>query len=217
MVNDIDNILNELNQGQTKNRVDNTDVSACLLVLNGIDGDTAFYLNKCKGLISPSVLSKRADSYFKSDKIEELMNALRPLVNYKKTVGDGELPDNWSDLDVEKLTPEELEKMGTFLLRNASMRGSNVDPKEINDLIKMLDAVGALPKKQSDDRKIKQVVVNVPFNSVCSCGKEIFDPFIVGYFFDKVISGEYSIETPPDEILNDIEKFKRAVNNGKNR
>ena len=170
MIKKIGDILIEKNMGVTKDRVDNSDISCCLMVLSGIHHDAAYYVSKCKGLLSESVISQRADAYFDSDKIKGLLDALRPLVT---PVAVDSISD-WRNADVEALTPEELERMGTVLLRDASKKG-DVDTKEINDLIKMLDSVGALPKKQKDEKDMKQVIINPVYNTVCEfCGREAY-------------------------------------------
>lgn len=206
MIKKIGDILIEKNMGVTKDRVDNSDISCCLMVLSGIHHDTAYYVSKCKGLLSESVISQRADAYFDSDKIKGLLDALRPLV---APVAVDSISD-WRNADVEALTPEELERMGTVLLRDASKKG-DVDTKEINDLIKMLDSVGALPKKKQEDKDVKQVVVNVPFNSVCSCGKEIFNPNVDDYFTRRILSGDYVLEIPADAAKELKKNSKKKI------
>lgn len=172
MIKKIGDILIEKNMGVTKDRVDNSDISCCIMVLSGIHHDAAYYVSKCKGLLSESVISQRADAYFDSDKIKGLLDALRPLVTPNTVAVDTN--SDWRSVDVDALTPEELEKMGTTLLRTASMR-SDVDTKEINDLIKMLDSVGALPKKQKDEKDMKQVIISPVYNTVCEfCGREAY-------------------------------------------
>lgn len=205
MIKQIGDILIEKNRGVTKDRIDNSDVSCCLMALCGVSCDAAYYVAKCKGLLSESVISSRADAYFGSDKIQSLMDALRPLVS-APVIDAGA---DWRSVDVEALTPEELEKMGTTLLRTASTR-SDVDTKEINDLIKMLDSVGALPKKKQEEKDVKQVVINVPFNNVCSCGKEIFDPTVDDYFTRRILVGDYELQVPT-EVLKDMKKRTKNI------
>lgn len=196
---DILDIVNELNQGRSKDRIALNDIAAVLLTLFGMDKSSAYYFTKCTGSMTDEVLSGLSDRFFSSDKIENLNKRMLPVMaaHVEKSVGSF----SWKDMDIEKLDVEELEKMGTSLLRSAA-KSREVDTKEINDLIKMLDSVGALPKKKQESADVKQVVVNVPFNSVCSCGKEIFDPNKPGYFTDRIKNGEYSIIVPKDDNKN---------------
>jgi hypothetical protein len=53
-------------------------------------------------------------------------------------------------------------------------------------------------------------VVNVPFNAVCSCGKEIFDPSVDDYFTRRIIDGDYQLVAPPEDVIKDIKKRGRA-------
>lgn len=207
MVNDIISIVDELTSS-TKQRYDNTDVAACLLFLRGEGQDAAYYASKARGILTPSVLANRAIAYFESEKISLLLDALRPIVNVSVSVVNTPAGVDWKSMDVDSLTSEELEKMGTFFLRNAALRGNDVDTKEINDLIKMLDSVGALPKKQQN-QKVKQVVVNIPFNDVCTCGKEVFNPLKGGYFLRGVRNGDYEFELPLD-VEKQIDKFLKT-------
>lgn len=172
-----DEVMNEINQGAVKNRVDSSDLACCSLFLFGMHRDDAFYITKCKGVIADTTLADRAKAYFTSDRISGLLDAMLPIVQSKKetTAGVEGYSMDWRNMEIEALSTEEVEKMGTFLLRNAAM-SRDVDAKEINDLMKMLDSVGALPKKKAQESDIKQVVINVPFNSVCKCGREIYIP-----------------------------------------
>lgn len=173
MLEEIKGAIVAVNRGNEREKVDNTDVSAVILFLNGMDKETAFYLTKASGHISDAIIKQRAKAFFESDKITGLMDAVRPIVSSeerRKEVGIG----SWENMDVTSLSPVELEKMGTVLLRDASMR-SDVDTKEINDLIKMLDAIGALPKKEKEEKDRKQVIIKPLYNTVCEhCGKETY-------------------------------------------
>lgn len=169
MINAISELLIKYNQGQTNDRLDNADISCCIMFLTGIDQNTAYFLTKCKGLLSETIINQRAENYFESTKIQNLIAELQPIVMLKATPKQLNINE-----PIDALTPEELEKMGTVLLRSASTR-HDVDTKEINDLIKMLDSVGALPKKQKDEKDLKQVIINPLYNTVCEhCRRETY-------------------------------------------
>ena len=60
------------------------------------------------------------------------------------------------------------------MLRQASL-DSETNGKEMNDIIKMLDSIGALPKKAQTEKEFKQVVINPIFNDVCPhCNHEVY-------------------------------------------
>ena len=109
----------------------------------GLDKDTAYYFTKCNGAMADDV-SDLSGKFFRADKVETLAKKILPVMAVQAETAMKTF--SWKEMDVEKLDVEELEKMGTSLLRSAT-KSRDVDTKEINDLIKMLDAVGALPKK----------------------------------------------------------------------
>ena len=172
-----DEVMSEINKGAVKNRVDLSDLSCCSLYLFGMHRDDAFYITKCKGMIADSTLAERAKAYLTSERIMGLLDAMLPIIQSKKEVAAGVegYSMDWRNMEIEALSTEEVEKMGTFLLRNAAM-AKDIDAKEINDLMKMLDSVGALPKKKQTGEDLKQVIINIPYNDVCVCGREIYNP-----------------------------------------
>lgn len=176
MPKEIDEMLASVNAGVIRDRMDFSDVTCVMLYLFGIHRDDAYYLTKCKGAISDSVLADRSKAYFNVERVKELIDAARPIVDQKmeKTpTGDGFTVD-WAAIEVDALTAEELEKMGTTMLRAASV-SSDTSPKDINDMIKMLDSIGALPKKKAEDKDFKQVIIKPVFNAVCdNCGHELY-------------------------------------------
>lgn len=176
MKDSIDEIINTMNKGRARDRVDYTDISCCSLSLYGMSKESAYYLTKCKGLIADSVLKTQSKIFFASDKAKDITSKLKYILlvtsSTKKKSADTTEPFDWKSAEVEALTAEELEHMGITLLRSASLK-AEVDPKEINDLIKMLDNVGALPKKQASEKDVKQVIINNLYNDTCPhCGRE---------------------------------------------
>ena len=176
MSREIDDILIGVNKGSVRDRVDSSDVACVMLHLFGLHRSDAFYLTKCSGTITDSVLDKQAKAFFDVGRVKELTDAVRPFVDARKEkLPQGEGYDiSWADVDIESLTVEELEKMGTHLLRAASVSAEST-PKDINDLIKMLDSIGALPKKKAEDKDFKQVIIQPLFNSICpNCNHEVY-------------------------------------------
>ncbi len=163
-------IINEINYGKSKDRLVLSDAAAVLLNTLGLDKDTAYYFTKCNGAMADDVLSDLSGKFFRADKVETLAKKILPVMAVQAETAMKTF--SWKEMDVEKLDVEELEKMGTSLLRSAT-KSRDVDTKEINDLIKMLDAVGALPKKAKEVEDFKQVVVMQPYNEICQCGREV--------------------------------------------
>jgi len=175
---EIAEILKAHNTGAVKDRVDMHDANACLMFLFGTSRDEAYWLAKVGSSISDDVLSSRAKLYFGSEKIGKLLEALRFYVEKRK--GGVEKADiggatiDWAAADIEMLSAEELEKMGTFMLR-AAASSSETTPKDINDMIKFLDSIGALPKKKQEDKDIKQVIIEPVYNTICPfCNHEVY-------------------------------------------
>lgn len=171
-----DDILSTINRGAVRDRIDMSDITFSMLYLFGLDRDDAYYLTKCATPVPPTAVTTQSKAYLDMPRIKGTLDALRPFVDSKK----GKMPSSmevvtdWTQADVASLTAEELEKMGTYLLRAASV-SNETSPKDINDLIKMLDSIGALPKKEKDEKDFKQVIIQPLFNSICqNCQHEVY-------------------------------------------
>jgi hypothetical protein len=194
----LDDLLKKFNHGVTTGRFDNSDIGCALLYIYGFHRDVCYWVIKVRGAIADDILSERAKLYFAGERIVKLIEALRPIVLDVTPMQQQGGDYDWANANVSALTTEELEKMATYMIRKMSV-SKEVDTKELNDLIKMLDSVGALPKKDKKVEDSKQVVMLEPFNDVCGCGREItvtekmFDDYAkrLGYVVDKSSNQKY--------------------------
>ena len=160
----------EVNSSMSKDKLSYGDIGTIMLYLHGCSKEVSYYSTKCNGPMSDSVLSEKAENFFKAKKVVRFIDLMADEFKVKD-VGDMSSV-NWKTAHVDGLSPEELEKMATYMLRQ-SAKAKDVDTKEILDLIKMLDNVGALPKKRANEEDGKQVVMLMPYNELCMCGREV--------------------------------------------